>query len=116
MNATEADLKLAFSRIVPDWFLDRLDTRLGTADVVPLLKQAGTLAVSADVPDGEYPEWSHHVECTSRGYSVQVIHHEEVVREGLLAWNNLANRSTIGALERRRQAAPAVDGQLVMPL
>lgn len=117
MKATEADLKLAFARIVPDWFLDRLDTRLGTVDVVPLVKHASTWAVVADTPDGEYPEWAHRVERTSRGYSVTVTHYQEVVREGMIGWNNLANRSTIRALERRRgQPAPEVDGQLVMPL
>lgn len=122
---TETDIEAAFRRAVPPWFLDHLDTKLRTAAVVTELRRvagnAGGCGPCLDGPysDGGNPEWwSMDWTVTARGCEVQIRHEERagptaVLREGVVPWNALANRATLAALARRRQA-PAVNEQLVL--
>ncbi len=113
---TDDDVDRLFRVVVPDWLIERLDTKLGTDKVVPLIKQHGTYGHSGATPDGPYsdgrnPEWwAFRVERDTHGFDAEVIHEyrddrpTEVLRAGRITWNRLANMSTIAALELKRRA------------
>ena len=102
---TEADRRAGWRTVVPEWQLERLDTKLGTVQCVAYLKQQNQCVGSVGAcEDGPYPEYSRWVDLDSRrGALVRVRRsrngHDELLREGYVAWNELANLSTLGALE-----------------
>jgi hypothetical protein len=120
---TAADRVAAWRIAVPRWFLERLDTRLGTASVVPLLKTNGQCYGSvSDCEDGPYAEFSRWIERSPKGMHVRVYQHTPetdqefrsstsadrgdtgiLLREGIVPWNELANRSTVAACEIRHE-------------
>ena len=122
---TIADVEAAFRVAVAGWMLDRLDTRLGTADCARWIRSMlQCVGACSQCEDGDYPEWSRWVTQEKKGFLVTVKHHlpegvEEVVREGLVVWNRLANMATIRACERQREqhraaAEPLPGEQLVL--
>lgn len=128
---TEEDVEAAFRMACPGWILENLDTGLGTAGAVTWIKGHGqcwgAAAGCEDGPfsDGENPEWwARCVERIPAGVSVRVVHEyrdgrpTEVIREGRVVWNQLANMATIAALELRRRAgaAPAEGEQTALPI
>jgi hypothetical protein len=113
---TDADRVQAWRVAVPDWFLRELDTSLGTASVVPLLKAQSQCygSVSNTPEDGPYPEWSRWIERCPKGMHVRVYHGEdELLREGFVVWNELANRSTVAACELRHATREPQPGEQV---
>lgn len=121
LSLTEDDRELAFRRLVPRWFLERLDVGLGTVSVVPLLKDACPLGFAADITGETYPDWSMWAERRPGGFDVAVRHYGAPIRVGVMPWNNLANRSTIyacelarGALTGAQAAFAAIDEQLTL--
>jgi hypothetical protein len=124
---TADDVEQLFRLVVPEWRLDRLDTRLGTQTVAQLLKAGGDGAhggVTA-VPEGlPYASrdradwWSWHYDRVPQGFDVKVEHDHrdrdpEVLRQGRVSWSRLANMATLKALMRRD---PRPGEQTVMPL
>ena len=99
---TEADRRAGWRTLVPTWTVERLDTKLGTAQVVPILK-AGSQCVGSvsGCEDGPYPEYARWIERCPRGAHVRVEHLDETIREGYVVWNELANLTTFAALELR---------------
>lgn len=135
----ERDVEKAFWIIVDDDFLRRLDTKLGTVEVVKLLKvpTRGTwdYCGTCDPIDGPYSDgkndvyWSFHVRRDQKkGYRVSVTrcnrtpvdepYDSEDVRAGELPWNRIANMATIYACELQRAEGrvhePVVGEQLVL--
>lgn len=114
---TQEDRAAVLRRIVSDWFIERLDTRLGTADVVKLLKQghAITWEGTGETSDGPYSDgknpvyWSLKFTKRPQGYDVKVqktvrkTNRSTVVRSGRITWNELANRCTHAALELKHR-------------
>jgi hypothetical protein len=119
---TEADLQFAFDRIISPRLLEMLDTKMGTVDTVRWLKSRMTnYGGTGTSPDGPYsnrgnPEyWAFRFEQEKRGFLLQFVHcvrggSSTVLREGLMRWNNLANRATIAACEARHETPPITDG------
>lgn len=116
---TDADVEAAFRLGVSRHFLEHMDTGLGTAQVVPLLKAAGQswghVGPCGDGPysDGENAEWwSIWLERIPAGVAVRVEHcvrdpeSSTVLREGRVVWNQLANMATVTALRMRRERDP----------
>jgi hypothetical protein len=111
---TQPDIDAAFDAAVPPGFLERLDTRLGTVDVVRLLKSRGQVwHVGSHCDDGPFPEWCRRIDRTPRGFEVSVRHGDEVVRAGVLPWNRLANMATLRALAQWPRE-PVAGEQLAM--
>lgn len=117
---TPGDCDHAFRAMIPDWCIEELDTRLGTTDVVPIVRRAAALGVVTGCDDGPYSKWAMHVNATARGLEVEIIRGHgtlrEVVRAGRLTWSNVANRATIAALQRRdadRELQPGEQGRLL---
>lgn len=112
---TNVDIELVFERMIYGAILDGVDPRAGTAETARYLRSRLSVSGSsgsspADGPfsNGENAEyWTFDIRHEKRGFSVQVIHHvregnqRTILREGLLSWNNLANRATLKACERR---------------
>jgi hypothetical protein len=116
---TESDIQYAFNRICSSDLLKGLDTRMGTEDTVRWLKsRMSQYGGSGRSPDGPYSDgtndeyWALHFEQEKRGFYVKFIHSvradnsDTVLREGLIRWNNLANRATLAACETRHEAPP----------
>lgn len=115
---SDRDVERVFGLVVPSWELERLDTRLGTAEVAKQLRSRhGTVGGVTGVEDGPYagPErFSLWYDCDGRrGVDVRIERHageeREVLRAGRVSWNRLANMATIEALRRR---APRPGDQL----
>lgn len=116
---TDADVEAAFRLGVSRHLLERLDTGLGTVQVVPLLKADaqmwGHVGPCDDGPysDGENDEWwSISIHRVTAGVEVKVEHcvrdpeTSTVLREGRVVWNQLANMATVTALRMRRERDP----------
>lgn len=83
----ERDIERAFDLVVPDWQIERLDTRWGTKDCERYLKASnqvvGVNTVCLDDDGNELPygghqeSWTFKVDARSKGIEVQVIHHAE---------------------------------------
>lgn len=113
---TAEDVEWVFPRIVSEWFLDRLDTRLGTEEVVGLLKRHfSTVGGCGVAPDGPYSDgknaeyWVMSFDVTSKkGAAIKIEHcvrktdTRKVLREGRIMWGRLANIATLTAIERQR--------------
>lgn len=111
---TDADVELCLDIALPEWVLERLDTRWGTERCVGFLKSLSQCrGVCTDVPeglpysDGKNPEWwAFRCEQETKGYRVWVMHEfrdgrpAETVREGRLPWNRIANNATGRAFKR----------------
>jgi hypothetical protein len=126
---TELDVDRAFSFAVPSWLVERLDTRLGTVDVVKLIRNGGcgchgVVTHEGDLPYGGpkpgRPTFCFKLDRTSKGFDVNVIRHEAgdvdvMLRSGSIPWNRLANMATIRALELRHETRdPLVGEQLTI--
>lgn len=111
---TEADRHAAWQLAVSHLDLDRFDTRLGTDQAVKAIRAGaqcyGSCGPSEDGPysDGANPEWwARRMDRTDRGVRVTVLHEHrdgrpgEVLRDGVVGWNELANRTTFAALGLR---------------
>lgn len=115
---TDADRKAAWRSLVPVWMIERLDVRLGTADVAKVLKTQGqVLGTVSGCEDGPYSEWSRWVDRCPRGAHVRVYRggsrDGDLVREGYVAWNELANRTTCAALRLKYGEERVEDGEIV---
>jgi hypothetical protein len=123
---TDVDKDAAFHAMVPPWFIERLDTRLGTTSVVQLLKSQGQCyGHSGPCEDGPFSDgknaewWARSIDRIPSGCSI-VIRHEArktdettVLRSGRMTWNELANRSTYAALAHRRATSEPVAGEQI---
>jgi hypothetical protein len=119
---TERDVEFLFDRFVPEWMLARLDTRLGTEDVVKIIKHSQGAGGVTGCPDGPYSDgknaeyWSFNYESLgARGVKASVVHtvrggKSTVLREGRITWNRLANIATLRAIEHQRETS--VRGQV----
>ena len=114
---TDADRDAAFHALIADYWIEWLDTRLGTADVVQWLKghSSHPLGSVSTAEDGPYPEFSRWIERCPRGAHVRVYRNhgddgEKLLREGYVTWTELANRTTVEALTWRAKQRLEVEG------
>lgn len=122
-DLTEQDRQIAFGRIVGRGMLEQLDTRMSTDDTVKWLKaRMSCFGGTSTAPDGPYSDgkndeyWSLSFDQEKRGFMVKIRHTVRdrgsyVIREGLMPWNNIANRATIAACEM--QGKPLIPKEMV---
>lgn len=111
----EQDIADAFRSAVPPWRIEHLDTKLGTAEVVKILKDGGNGSYGGVGPceDGPYDRYSRRIDREAKGFRVKVKDKrgktEKIIREGMVTWNQLANMATGAALELQRKIREEMD-------